>query len=264
MPAERAERSFSGVIRVGCSGWQYRDWRGGLYPAGLPQKQWLEAYAGAFDTVEVDGTFYRLPAEETFAAWRARVPAGFLFALKASRFLTHLKRLREPAAPLALFWRRARLLGENLGPVLYQLPPNLKRDDARLADFLAALPEGRQAVEFRHPSWYAEATFRALARAGVALCVHDMPGSEPPREPVGPFLYLRLHGAAGPYAGGYPDAALANWARLLARQRVPAFVYFNNDTAGHAPVDALRLRRLLGQRAAVGVEGEAGYQGTSG
>ncbi len=238
------------MVRVGCSGWQYRHWRGAFYPADLPQAAWLARYTSVFDTVEVDASFYRLPTEKAVAGWRERVPARFLFAMKASRFLTHVKRLREPGPPLALFWSRARLLGEKLGPVLYQLPPNLRRDDDRLATFLAELPGERQAIEFRHPSWYAPETYRALERARVALCLHDMPGSEPPRERVGPFVYLRLHGAAEPYVGGYPHRVLAGWARWLGAlpRAVPAFVYFNNDALGHAPRNAQTLRDLLRRR----------------
>jgi uncharacterized protein YecE (DUF72 family) len=241
------------MVRVGCSGWQYRHWRGAFYPLGLRQASWFEHYASVFDTVELDGTFYRLPTEATVDGWRARAPAHFLFAMKASRFLTHVKRLRSPEEPLALFWSRVHPLGRKLGPVLYQLPPTLRRDDARLAAFLGALPSEGQAIEFRHPSWYVDETFRALAQSGVALCLHDMPGSEPPRQRVGPFVYVRLHGAAEPYRSGYPDRALRDWARWLRAlpRSVPAFVYFNNDAEAHAPEDARRLRAMVAQRAAL-------------
>jgi uncharacterized protein YecE (DUF72 family) len=234
--------------RVGCSGWQYRHWRGDFYPAPLPTTRWFDHYARTFDTVEVNNTFYRLPEAGTFAAWRRRAPARFLFAVKASRFLTHLKRLRDPDDALARLFDRAAHLGPLLGPVLYQLPPAWPRDLERLERFLAALPRGpRHAVEFRDPDWYADAVFEALDRHGVSLCVHDMRGSETPRRSCGPFVYVRLHGTAR-YGGRYPDATLDDWAEWLAAHHEagrPVFAYFNNDIGGHAPRDALRLRERL-------------------
>jgi uncharacterized protein YecE (DUF72 family) len=142
-------------VRVGTSGWEYRDWRGRFYPRDLPKDRWLEHYVQHFDTVELNTSFYRLPAAETFAAWRDRLPDGFAMAVKASRYLTHIKRLRDPDEPLERFWSRARRLGDRLGPVLYQLPPRWRRNAERLAEFLDAVPRGApQAIEFRDPSWY--------------------------------------------------------------------------------------------------------------
>jgi uncharacterized protein YecE (DUF72 family) len=235
------------TIRVGCSGWQYRHWRGDFYPADLPQNRWLEHYAARFDTVEVNNTFYRLPAEGVLAGWRARVPAGFLFAVKASRYLTHMKKLTDPADPLHRLFSRAHELGRKLGPVLYQLPPQLQKNMDRLSAFLEALPHGRSikhAIEFRHASWYDEAVFAALERHNVTLCLHDMTGSATPRESVGKFLYVRFHGASGRYAGAYGADQLEEWASWILRQRKPAYVYFNNDVGGHAPRDAKTLREL--------------------
>ncbi len=235
--------------RIGCSGWQYRHWRGSFYPSGLAMHAWLGYYARSFDTVEVNNTFYRLPEAATFRAWAHRVPAGFLFAVKASRYLTHLRRLRDPEEPLARLFARARHLGRRLGPVLYQLPPAWPRDLPRLERFLAALPRGRRhAVEFRDPDWYSLETFEVLERHGAALCLHDMQGSETPRRSCGPFVYLRLHGAGQRFGGRYPDAAIDGWADWLAARcedGLPAFVYFNNDAGGHAPRDAARLRGRL-------------------
>lgn len=243
--------------RVGCSGWQYRHWRGEFYPPTLPSARWFDHYARAFDTVEINNTFYRLPEAGTFTAWRERAPARFVFAVKASRFLTHLKRLREPDEPLARLFDRAAHLGPHLGPVLYQLPPAWPRDLDRLERFLAALPRGRRhAVEFRDPHWYADAVFEALARHAVALCVHDMRGSAAPRRPCGPFVYVRLHGTER-YGGRYPDAALNDWADWLASHHEegrPVYAFFNNDVGGHAPRDALRLRARLAKL--VGIERE--------
>lgn len=238
-------------IRIGCSGWQYRHWRGRFYPKDLPTDAWLDHYAKTFDTVELNNSFYRLPEADTFATWARRVPDGFLFAVKASRYLTHLKRLREPREPLDRLWSRAGRLGDHLGPMLYQLPPRWDADIKRLQDFVDVLPRNRlQAIEFRDGDWYRDDVFAILRDGDVALCLHDMPGSATKPEPVGPFVYVRFHGATGKYRGGYPGQALRAWAdRLLgwAEDGLPCFVYFNNDVGGHAPRDAVRLRQLVSQ-----------------
>jgi len=238
-----------GRIRIGCSGWQYRHWRGVLYPAGLPVRLWLEHYADRFETVELNNSFYRLPTADAFAAWRQRTPDGFCFAVKASRYLTHRRRLREPAEPLDRFWSRAIRLGDRLGPVLYQLPPRWRRNPERLSSFLAALPsDRRQVIEFRDPSWYHAEIDVLLARSGVSRCIHDMRGSRSPLEPIGSFVYLRLHGAGTRYGGRYPAMELTQWAERLAgwaAEGRDAYVYFNNDVGGHAVRDAERLRERL-------------------
>lgn len=239
----------AGAVRIGCSGWQYRHWRGLFYPAGLRAASWFEHYASIFDTVEINNTFYRLPEREVFAAWRRRAPAGFLFAVKASRFLTHMKKLKDPEEPLDRFFTRVRALGRNLGPVLYQLPPGWKLDLARLEHFLHALPRGvRHVMEFRDPSWYHPDVERLLARHRVARCLHDMPKSTTARVRVGPLVYVRFHGASGTYSGSYPDARLRDWAGWLRAERdagADVFAYFNNDVGGHAPRNALTLRRMM-------------------
>ena len=241
-----------GDLRVGCSGWQYRHWAGDLYPPGLPQSRWFDHYARTFDTVEINNSFYRLPPRTTFARWRERSPARFVFAVKASRYLTHRRRLNEPHEPLRRLWDAAGGLESKLGPVLYQLPPRWRRDLDRLSAFLAALPPGRQhTVEFRDPSWYAEETFDLMERHGVALCLHDMSGSASPLRFIGPFVYVRFHGAGARYGGRYPDDALARWAERLGEQRAQGravYAYFNNDVGGHAPRDAVRLRELIAAR----------------
>lgn len=241
------------TVRIGTSGWEYNHWRGVFYPRELPKSRWLEFYAERFDTVELNSSFYRLPAAETFAAWRRRVSAGFVMAVKASRYLTHLKRLREPTEPLERFWGRARRLGERLGPVLYQLPPRWNRNLERLDEFLAAVPRRRpQAVEFRDASWYHPDTMALLERHGVALCLHDMRASASPREPVGALVYVRFHGSVGRYQGSYAPQTLRAWAdridAWLAEGR-PVWAYFNNDPEGHAIRDAERLRLMLARRA---------------
>jgi uncharacterized protein YecE (DUF72 family) len=233
---------------IGCSGWQYKHWRGDFYPAPLPQRLWFAHYAEHFNTVEINNTFYRLPEAETFAAWRRRAPEGFVFAVKASRYLTHMKKLKEPRAPLELFFSRAAKLGRILGPVLYQLPPRWPINVERFETFLQALPRNRRhAVEFREPSWYSDAIFRLLERYKVALCLHDMEGSATARLAIGPFVYARFHGTQK-YGGSYRDETLDGWATWLRdrlRSGIDVYAYFNNDVGGHAPRDAMRLRRMI-------------------
>jgi uncharacterized protein YecE (DUF72 family) len=244
-----AARMGLGCARVGCSGWEYKHWRGDFYPTDLPRTRWFAHYAATFDTVEINNTFYRLPEESTFARWAERAPAGFIYAVKASRFLTHMKKLKDPEAPLERLFSRMRPLGRHLGPVLYQLPPGWKADASRLEHFLQALPRGvRHVVEFRDPSWYSDEVKALLVRHKVALCLHDMQGSATGRERIGPFIYVRFHGTTGRYGGGYPDERLRSWADWLNGQRalgVDVFAYFNNDVGGHAPRNALTLRKFL-------------------
>jgi uncharacterized protein YecE (DUF72 family) len=263
---KRAERKPQ--IRIGCSGWQYRHWRGDFYPADLPTSRWFAHYARTFDTVEINNSFYRLPPPETFEGWRAQAPRGFLYAVKASRFLTHMKKLTDPEAPLTLLFYGVRNLRDRLGPVLYQLPPNWPLNLDRIERFLDVLPRAldpgddgasarrrdrggaRPVIEFREPSWYDDRVFDLLRRHGVALCLHDMPGSATGRMLVGPFVYVRFHGAAK-YAGRYADERLENWAAWLtarAAEGIDVFAYFNNDAGGHAPRDAVRLRESIGRR----------------
>jgi uncharacterized protein YecE (DUF72 family) len=250
-------------IRVGCSGWQYKHWRGAFYPVELPQARWFDFYRTRFDTVEINNSFYRLPEAETFARWREQAPVRFLYAVKASRFLTHMKKLKEPQDPLERFFERARALRQHLGPVLYQLPPRWPLNLERLQHFLIALDRQgrllrsagfkirlRHAIEFREPSWYDERVYALLNRHRVALCLHDMQGSASPRFVVGPFVYVRFHGHTR-YAGRYEDRALDEWADWLAErvlEGIDAFAYFNNDVGAHAPRDAVRLRDRLALR----------------
>jgi uncharacterized protein YecE (DUF72 family) len=190
--------------RVGCSGWQYKHWRGDFYPSELPMRRWLEHYASQFDTVEINNSFYRLPEAATFASWRDGVPAGFLYSVKASRFLTHMKKLKDPEAPLQRLFDRAAELGDALGPVLYQLPPRWPVDLDRFRTFLAALPTGRaHVVEFRDPSWYAAPVYDALAHHGVAMCLHDFPGAAAPaRRPIHLHPLPRAVAISGPVCAG--------------------------------------------------------------
>lgn len=236
-------------VRVGCSGWQYRHWKGHFYPDTLAQNRWFDHYARIFDTVEINNSFYRLPPRQTMRSWRAQAPAGFIYAVKASRYLTHMRKLKDPAEPLALLFDRARALVPHLGPVLYQLPPRWTPDYTRLEEFLKAIPRDvPQTIEFREASWYTKRTFDLLTQYGVALCVHDMAGSATGRISVGPFIYVRFHGASAKYSGSYSDAQLEDWAGWLEAQRArgcEVYAYFNNDVGGHAPRNALTLRAAL-------------------
>jgi uncharacterized protein YecE (DUF72 family) len=248
-------------FRVGCSGWHYRDWAGRVYPRDLPTDRWLSAYTRQFDTVELNNSFYRLPEAEQFARWRREVPRGFEFAVKASRFLTHFKRLIDPEEPLDRLLSRARHLGPALGPILYQLPPGWLPPLDRFEHFLARLPRrlsprGRplvHVVEFRDPRGYEPGVLEMLARYDVALCVHDMPGSGAPRVAVGPIVYVRLHGYEAKYGGSYPDEVLADWAVWLrgGTDPRPAYVYFNNDRHAHAVRNAQVLAGFLDVRPTV-------------
>ena len=246
-PAEPAPHRPATCL-IGCSGWQYKHWRGDFYPASLPPRRWLSHYAERFDTVEINNTFYRLPEAETFAGWRRLAPAGFVYAVKASRYLTHMKKLKEPREPLKLFFSRAARLGPTFGPVLFQLPPRWPVNVERFETFLRALPRSRRHVlEFREPSWYSDTIFELLGRYRVALCLHGMEGSATARVAIGPFVYVRFHGTQK-YSGTYRDETLDDWATWLRdrlRSGIDVYAYFNNDVGGHAPRDAMRLRRMI-------------------
>lgn len=232
------------AVLIGTSGWQYRDWRGRLYPPRLAQRLWLEHYAAHFATVESNAAFYRLPERATFSAWQQRTPPDFRWSVKASRFLTHVKRLREPEEPVARLMGRAEGLGAKLDAVLLQLPPTLRVDPGLLRDCLAAFPPGiRVAVEPRHESWWTDEVRALLERHGAALCWADR--AEQPVTPLWrttDWAYLRLH--TGAEGWGYRPGTLALWAERLAAAWGPgedALVYFNNDPGGAAVVDAVRF-----------------------
>jgi uncharacterized protein YecE (DUF72 family) len=241
----------STVYYVGTSGFSYTHWRGAFYPEKLPQARWLEHYARQFPTVEINNSFYRLPSEKTFQSWSERTPAGFLFAVKASRFITHLRRLHDVQAPLETFLSHARNLNEKLGPVLYQLPPSMGRDEGLLEAFLAILPRDLQhVIEFRRQDWYEERVYAAMRGSNVALCIHDMGQSKSPLVATADFTYVRFHGTTGRYTGNYSDEQLEDWAtriRQLASSNNPkiVYIYFNNDIAGHAVNNARALAQLL-------------------
>jgi uncharacterized protein YecE (DUF72 family) len=237
-------------VRIGCSGWNYKDWRGRVYPAGLPPRRWLAHYSARFDTVEVNSTFYRLARPDAVAAWVADTPPGFLFAVKASRYLTHVKRLTDLEQGVErLYAGIAPLVASpKLGPMLWQLPANFHRDDDRLAMALARLPPGRHCFEFRHASWFAPPVYDLLRGHEAALVYGD-----DPRRPfqtlelTAAWTFLRFHHGHRGHRGNYSETELREWAsRLRAlREEVEVFAYFNNDWEAFAPDNASRLRALL-------------------
>jgi uncharacterized protein YecE (DUF72 family) len=238
---------------IGTSGWHYRHWAGRFYPRGMPTRDWLAYYAERFPTVEINNSFYRQPTDHAWKFWRETAPEGFCYAVKASRYLTHLKRLDGPEGPLRRFIEGAEKLEEHLGPLLYQLPGNFHRTEQnieRLRHLLAILPKNhRHAIEFRHDSWFVEETFRELESGGAALCVFDLPGSKCPLRSTADFAYVRFHGTGPRYSGNYTGALLEDWAsrlRDLGRGLEDVYVYFNNDVDGHAVDNAARLAELLG------------------
>ncbi len=235
-----------GKIRIGCSGWNYGHWRGRFYPEEEPPELWFGFYAATFDTVEINNTFYQLPSAQTFKTWRAQAPDGFLYAVKANRYLTHMKKLKDAKAPLRKFLDRARLLREHLGPILYQLPPHWRLNRERLETFLDLLPEDLSHVfEFRDQSWLVDEVFQLLEERGVSFCAHDWVGLDTPRLAIGTLAYVRFHGGGRKYGGGYPAATLRSWRQWMERQTregKDVYAYFNNDAEAHAVRDALRLR----------------------
>lgn len=233
-------------FRVGTSGWVYPHWRGVFYPDGLPQTRWFEFYARTFSTVEINNTFYRLPGEAAWRRWRQAAPPGFVYAVKGSRYITHVKRLAAGAASLDLFTGRARILEDRLGPILWQLHPEHRRDPERLRTFLEQLPRDlRHVFEFRHPSWFCDDIYALLRDAGAGLCAYHMVDHATPLVATADFAYMRFHGSGDLYGGRYGDDELAGWVERLAALPVSdVFVYFNNDAFGHAVDNALTFRAL--------------------
>jgi uncharacterized protein YecE (DUF72 family) len=238
------------TVRIGCSGWVYGHWRGRVYPEGLPQRRWLEYYAGLFDTVEVNATFYRLPKRETVASWVEGTPPDFVLAVKASRFLTHVKRLGDLAGGLERFYASIEPLvaSPKLGPVLWQLPETFRRDDERLSAALARLPPGRHCFEFRHESWFDRDVYALLREHGIALVVGDTPKRPfQAHELTADWTYVRLHHGSRGRRGNYSERELETWARRIAawRSRAEVYAYFNNDWEGFAVRNGLSLRNRL-------------------
>jgi uncharacterized protein YecE (DUF72 family) len=239
-----------GAVRIGCSGWNYRSWRESFYPPKTPPSRWLEHYASVFDTVEVNTTFYRLPSRDSVARWVEQTPDGFTFALKASRYLTHVKRLTEMREGVRRYYERIEPLVESpkLGPIVWQLPPNFRRDDARLAGALEALPPGRHCFEFRHESWFVPQVYAALRARGAALVIGDRRGLDfQTHELTADWTLVRFHHGTRGRRGNYSPGEIEEWAARIARwrRRIDVYAYFNNDWEEFAPRNALALRRLL-------------------
>ncbi|QKT03572.1 DUF72 domain-containing protein [Ectothiorhodospiraceae bacterium 2226] len=235
------------VVRIGTSGYQYDHWRGVFYPQDVPKRGWFAHYAQHFDTVEINNTFYRLPEAETFDAWRSQAPPGFCYAVKFSRYGTHMKRLKDPQEPIQRFIGRARHLRSSLGPILVQLPPRWGLNLTRLEGFLQALPPGqRWVLELRDARWLTDDVYALLARHRVALCIHDMLEDHPWRL-TAPFVYLRFHGRAT-HDGNYSSQYLSAQARRIAALRADGhdvYAYFNNDLYGYAVANARDLKRYV-------------------
>ncbi len=235
---------------IGTSGWHYDDWRKRFYPEKLPKTKWLEFYARHFSTVELNNTFYRLPSETAFTNWYDSSPPDFIFAVKVSRYITHIKRLKDCDEAVSKFMSRAGILEEKLGPLLYQLPPGMHRNDEILASFLKSLPgEFRHVIEFRHQSWLVDEVFDILRRHKAGLCVFDMPDFTCPLLATADFAYIRFHGRDSLYSSCYSDEELAEWAKRigdLAKNLESVYIYFNNDVEGFALKNAAKIREFLG------------------
>jgi len=234
---------------IGCSGWHYEHWRGPYYPEDLPKPKWLRFCAQQFTTVELNNSFYHLPSEKAFANWRESTPDNFVFAVKVSRFITHIKRLKNLGSAVETFLSRAHLLENKLGPLLYQLPPNMKRNDEVLENFLSSLPQQYQHVlEFRHASWIDDSVFQILQQYNAGLCVFDMPGFTCPLAATSDFAYIRFHGSQSLYSSCYSDEELSQWAKKITRLGKglkAVYMYFNNDAEAFAVKNAITLGNLL-------------------
>jgi uncharacterized protein YecE (DUF72 family) len=238
-------------VHIGCSGWNYKDWRERFYPKGLPARRWLEHYAGQFDTVEVNNTFYRLPTLSAVEGWAEQSPRRFVFTVKASRYLTHIKRLTDLDQGVRRYYERIQPLidAKKLGPVLWQLPGNFQRDDERLSAALRALPKGRHCFEFRHPTWFVDEVYELLRKRRVALVIGDHP--ERPfqsYEMTASWTLVRFHYGHRGRGGNYSAREIEEWARRIGkwRENTEVFAYFNNDWNAYAVNNALELKRLLG------------------
>ena len=236
------------TLRIGTSGWHYAHWRGVFYPGELPPSEYLAYYACYFDTVEINNSFYQLPARSSLTGWKDRVPAGFIFAVKASSYITHRKKLKDPHTTTSRFFERIGVLAEKLGPVLFQLPPRWRVNAARLEEFLPALPRGlRYAFELRDPSWFDPRIETILRRHNAAFCIYEFDWRLSPLLVTADFVYVRLHGPEGAYCGRYGRRRLKPWAdriRDWLAEGLSVYVYFDNDEAGYAVQDALTLREL--------------------
>lgn len=236
-------------IRIGTSGWHYNHWKERFYPEDLQKNKWLTYYAEHFDIVEINNTFYHLPKAKTVENWHRLAPKNFLYAVKANRFITHIKRLKEPAEPLKRFFKIIDLLKEKLGPILFQLPPSFHKDIDRLKEFIGFLPDTVHSVfEFRHKSWFSQDTYKLLKKHNISFCVHDMPGLKTPLIATGDTIYIRFHGSSGRYEGNYSEKMLKNWAKWINDHKKnirKVYAFFNNDYNAYAVYNAKTLIQLV-------------------
>jgi uncharacterized protein YecE (DUF72 family) len=243
-----------GSVHIGTSGWHYKHWKGPFYPEKLPASKMLAFYAERFDTVELNNTFYRLPPENGVDNWRDSAPDGFLFAAKGSRFITHMKKLKDPDTAISRYFERVGRLGRKLGPIVFQTPPWWEINLERLETFLDALPRGqRYAFELRNPTWHAPEVYRILRRRNAAFCIFEIAGFHSPFELTADFTYVRLHGPGGAYQGSYSAQALSEWSNRLRAWESDlraVYIYFDNDQAAYAVENALELKRMVSQRRA--------------
>lgn len=239
----------AGTHRIGTSGWSYAHWKGPFYPADLPDSQLLAFYCRHFDSVEINNTFYHLPSEPAVRQWRDTAPPGFVFSTKASRYITHMKKLKEPQQSVATFLQRMQRLGERLGPIVFQLPPRWHFNAERLRGLLQILPQShRYAFEFRDPDWINDEALALLRQHGAAFCIYDLAGFLSPLHVTAEFVYIRLHGPAGAYQGSYDEPTLRAWAERITawtRQGLDVYCYFDNDERAYAVQNAQDLRALL-------------------
>jgi uncharacterized protein YecE (DUF72 family) len=237
------------MIHIGCSGWHYKHWLGKFYPANLPTSKMLAFYSERFDTVEINNTFYALPQEKSVQRWREIPPENFCFAVKASRYITHVKKLNDPIEAVEKFFPIVENLQEKLGPILFQFPPNWKLNLERLQNFLPLLPKNHAyAFEFRHPTWYTAAVYRTLQDFNVAFCIYDRNLVETPLEITAKHVYVRLHSSGPQYAGNYQHQHLVTWANRIKewkKQGLDVWFYFNNDWKGFAIDNALEIKKMV-------------------
>jgi len=235
-------------VLIGTSGWSYEHWRGSFYPNNLKTKDFFEYYLRYFTTVEINYTFYKLPSEKTVLYWKKNSPKNFIFAIKASRYITHIKKLKDPKKSLKTFFNRIKLLKPKLGPILFQTPPNWHMDLKRLEDFIMALDKNYQyAFEFRDKSSLKPDIFKLLKKYKVALCIYDLEGFQTPIEITTNFVYIRLHGPKSAYSGSYSKKALKKYSEIikkLKKDKLNVFCYFNNDERGYAVKNALHLKKI--------------------
>ncbi len=243
-------RAATGSLYVGTSGWNYKHWQGPFYDESLPRNKWLEHYARSFRTVEINNSFYQLPDKKTVRQWRDTVSRDFIFAIKASRYITHMKKLKDPRESLQKFLAVADELEHRLGPILFQLPPRWRLNIDRLHEFLGALPDGRRcAFEFRDNSWWADDVYELLRDFGTAFCMYDLKRRLTPKEITADFIYIRLHGPSSQaYRGSYDRRRLSGWAGAISSWRshgLDVYCYFDNDQDGYAAANALQLQNML-------------------